>query len=151
MVLEGNPEYAHHFNPSDSLSQSQKAFSNNSGVSFRAWWDSWPGKSALGASMTKESKDSVLIVGAGVVGIACAHYLSKAGWKVTVIDQSPIANACSYANCGYICPSHVLPLTEPGAIKVALKSLFQFQVTLRVKPTLSPSLIKVDASICCSM
>ncbi len=83
---------------------------------------------------------SVVIVGAGIVGIACAHYLSKAGLHVTVIDRKNIAGACSHANCGYICPSHILPLTEPGAIRVALKSLFNRRAPFRIKPRLSPSL-----------
>ncbi|GAB4151272.1 MAG: FAD-dependent oxidoreductase [Planctomycetaceae bacterium] len=84
--------------------------------------------------------ESVLIVGAGIVGIACAHYLSQAGFRVTVIDQGTIAGACSHANCGYICPSHVLPLTEPGAITTAMKSLFNRNAPFRVKFQFSPAL-----------
>lgn len=88
--------------------------------------------------MKPASKD-VIVVGAGIVGIGCAHYLSKAGMKVTVIDRGTIANACSHANCGYICPSHVLPLTEPSALGVAVKSLFNPNAPFRVKPRLSLS------------
>ena len=76
-----------------------------------------------------------------MIGIACAHYLSKAGWQVTVVDRRVIAGECSHANCGYICPSHVLPLTEPGAFRVALTSLFNPRSPFRVKPRLSPSLM----------
>lgn len=78
--------------------------------------------------------ESVLIVGAGIIGIACAHYLSRAGFKVTVIDQGTIARACSHGNCGYICPSHVLPLTAPGTIPKAITSFFNPAATFRVKP-----------------
>ncbi|WP_298862387.1 FAD-dependent oxidoreductase [uncultured Gimesia sp.] len=84
--------------------------------------------------------ETAIVVGAGVIGIACAHYLSKSGMQVTVIDRNTIAGACSHGNCGYICPSHVLPLTEPGAIRVALKSLFTPNAPFRVKPRLSPAL-----------
>jgi D-amino-acid dehydrogenase len=79
---------------------------------------------------------SVLIAGGGVIGIACAHYLHRAGYRVIVIDQGKIGAACSHGNCGYICPSHVLPLTEPAALRVAIKSLFQPDAPFRVKPTL---------------
>lgn len=85
------------------------------------------------------SKESALIVGSGVIGIACAHYLMKSGFDVTVIDQSSIASACSHGNLGYICPSHVLPLTEPGAIGTAIKSFFDSSAPFRVKPRLSPA------------
>ncbi len=93
--------------------------------------------------MTSSSNsDSVIVVGSGIIGIACAHYLSATGLRVTVIDQGTIGGACSHGNCGYICPSHVLPLTEPGAIGTALKSLFNPQAPFRVKPRLSPALFK---------
>lgn len=45
MVLEGNPEYEHHFNPDDRLSVSQKAFLEAQWSQFRKWWDAWSGKS----------------------------------------------------------------------------------------------------------
>ncbi len=88
---------------------------------------------------SSSSVDSVVIVGAGIIGIACAHYLNRAGLKVTVIDRSAIGSGCSHGNCGYICPSHVLPLTEPGAVSTALKSLFNPRSPFRVTPRLSPA------------
>jgi 1-pyrroline-4-hydroxy-2-carboxylate deaminase len=44
MVLEGNPEYEHHFNSTDKLSISQRAFLEQQWQQFRSWWDNWPGK-----------------------------------------------------------------------------------------------------------
>ncbi|KAA1259404.1 D-amino acid dehydrogenase small subunit [Rubripirellula obstinata] len=87
-------------------------------------------------------RESVTIVGAGVVGIACAHYLEQAGLEVTLLDQGSIAGECSLANCGYICPSHALPLTEPGAFGVALSSMFNRNSPFRVKPHWNPALWK---------
>lgn len=93
--------------------------------------------------MTPDSSgERIFIVGAGIVGIACAHYLSKAGFRVTVIDQDIVAGACSNGNCGYICPSHVLPLTEPGALRMGLKSLFNPRAAFRIHPSLRPALWK---------
>ena len=43
MVLEGNPEYEHHFNTSDALSRSQRAHVEAEWRRFRRWWDDWPG------------------------------------------------------------------------------------------------------------
>ncbi len=83
---------------------------------------------------------SIAIIGGGVIGIACAHYLRRAGFGVTVIDRATPGEACSSGNCGYICPSHVLPLTEPGAIRAALKSMLKPNSPFYVKPRLSPAL-----------
>ena len=43
MVLEGNPEYAHHFNKSDVLSSSQQSFLETEWQRFRDWWSNWRG------------------------------------------------------------------------------------------------------------
>ena len=43
MVLEGNPEYVHHFDESDALSQSQREFAKSQWDLFGQWWSTWPG------------------------------------------------------------------------------------------------------------
>lgn len=82
----------------------------------------------------------VVIVGGGVIGVACAHYLRRSGLEVALIDRGDFGQACSYGNCGYICPSHILPLTEPAALRVALKSVLNPLSPLYVKPRMSPAL-----------
>lgn len=46
MVLEGNQEYTRHFNSSDELSASQRAFLKDQWTLFRTWWSNWPGAKA---------------------------------------------------------------------------------------------------------
>ena len=46
MVLEGNPAYVHHINPTDALSAAQRAQLESQWRQFRNWWDSWPGTAA---------------------------------------------------------------------------------------------------------
>ena len=84
----------------------------------------------------------VVVVGGGVIGLACAHYLVKAGRRVTVLDQGAIGGACSHGNCGYVSPSHVLPLTEPGMVTTAIKSLLKKDAPFRVRPRLDFGLLK---------
>lgn len=76
----------------------------------------------------------VVVVGGGVVGACCAYYLAKAGWRVAVLDRGGFGAGCSHANCGYVCPSHVLPLATPGAVWSTLKTLFQSNSPLKVRP-----------------
>lgn len=85
-------------------------------------------------------RDRVIVVGAGVIGLASAYYLERAGYGVTVIEKDVAGGACSAANCGYICPCHVLPLTEPGAVMMGLKSMFRPNSPFRIKPRLDPAL-----------
>ncbi|MCH5377363.1 MAG: FAD-dependent oxidoreductase, partial [Planctomycetes bacterium] len=86
--------------------------------------------------------DSIIVVGAGHIGLACAHYLRRDGHDVTVIDQGTVGGACSHANCGFLVPEHVLPLTKPEAPLEALLSLFQPKAAFRVKPQLRPELLR---------
>ncbi|MGF1581881.1 MAG: NAD(P)/FAD-dependent oxidoreductase [Gemmataceae bacterium] len=89
--------------------------------------------------MSSSTRD-VVIVGGGVIGTSCAYYLSLAGWKVTVLERNPFGVGCSYGNCGVVTPSHVLPLTVPGAWRTALSSLIDPSSAFRVKPRLDVSL-----------
>ena len=77
-----------------------------------------------------------LIIGGGVVGVACAHYLNEAGLRVTVMDRGRIGGGCSHGNCGFVVPSHVLPMAEPGAVRSALKALLKPGGPFRIKPRL---------------
>lgn len=76
----------------------------------------------------------VVVVGGGVVGACSAYYLARAGWRVTVLDRGEFGMGCSHANCGYVCPSHVLPLAVPGAVWATLKTLFRRSSPLKVRP-----------------
>jgi D-amino-acid dehydrogenase len=75
----------------------------------------------------------VVIVGGGVIGTACAYYLSQKGVPVTIVEKASFAGACSQGNCGYICPSHVLPLAAPGALTSTLKTLLHRNSPLKLR------------------
>ena len=64
-------------------------------------------------------------MGGGVIGLACALYLLKAGASVRVLEQGLPGNGASHGNCGTITPSHAGPLTMPGMIGTALRSLLR--------------------------
>jgi D-amino-acid dehydrogenase len=82
----------------------------------------------------------VVVVGGGVIGTACAYFLMRSGWRVTLIERAGIGQGSSHANCGLICPSHVLPLAEPGMVAKGLKSLFQRNSPFAIKPRFDPAL-----------
>ena len=58
----------------------------------------------------------ILVLGAGVVGVASAWYLARAGHQVTVLDRQPAAGLeTSFANGGQISVSHAEPWANPHA------------------------------------
>jgi D-amino-acid dehydrogenase len=84
--------------------------------------------------------DRVVVVGGGVIGASCAYFLRRAGRAVTLIDSGRFGSGCSHGNCGYVSPSHVLPLAGPGAVRSTLKTLFRKNSPLKVRWRLDPAL-----------
>jgi D-amino-acid dehydrogenase len=83
---------------------------------------------------------TVIVVGGGVIGAACAHFLRRAGREVTLLDQGGFGSGCSHANCGLVCPSHVLPLAAPGAVRAGLAALLNPNGPLTIRPRFDPAL-----------
>lgn len=90
--------------------------------------------------MTTSRADQVVIVGGGVIGAACAYYVRQTGRPVTLIEQGAFGRGCSHANCGYVCPSHVLPIAAPGALRSTLKTLFKRNSPLKVRWRFDPAM-----------
>lgn len=68
------------------------------------------------AKAGKQDTKTVTVIGAGVVGMACAVQLQRAGHAVTVIDRVPPGESCSFGNAGGIPSTHSFPLALPGTI-----------------------------------
>lgn len=85
--------------------------------------------------------ERVAIIGGGVIGAMCAWELCKADCQVTIVDMAKFGAACSHGNCGYVSPSHVFPLCQPGAFKKTLKAMFKSNSPFAVKPRLESSFV----------
>lgn len=79
----------------------------------------------------------VLVLGGGVIGLACALALLKQGRSVTVLEQNRIGGGASHGNCGTLTPS-LLPLPGPGVIAQALRWMLRADSPLLVRPTADP-------------
>ncbi len=83
---------------------------------------------------------SVVVIGGGVIGALVAYYLARRGVAVTLVEQGQFGRGASHANCGLVCPSHVLPLAGPGAVWAGLKTLLARNSPLKIHPRLDPAL-----------
>lgn len=84
----------------------------------------------------KTPQSDVLILGGGVIGLASALHLLRAGRSVTVLERATVGAGSSHGNCGTITPSHAPPLAAPGVLQLALKWMAQADAPLYVKPRL---------------
>jgi D-amino-acid dehydrogenase len=81
-----------------------------------------------------DGTNDVVVVGAGVIGVACALELARRGATVTVIERDRIGNACSYGNAGWLTPSLALPLPAPGVIAKAARWLLDGDSPFYIQP-----------------
>lgn len=86
--------------------------------------------------------ERVVIIGGGVIGAMCALHIRQSGRDVTIVDRGEFGAGCSHGNCGYVCPSHLLPLAAPGAVRSSLPYLFKRNAPLAIRWRWSPSLWK---------
>ncbi|MFT3978094.1 MAG: D-amino acid dehydrogenase [Sphingomonas bacterium] len=77
----------------------------------------------------------VIVLGAGVIGITSAYYLSQAGHEVAVIDRQPgPALETSFANAGEISPGYASPWAGPGIPQKAIRWLMMRHAPLILRP-----------------
>ncbi|MDG2055383.1 MAG: FAD-dependent oxidoreductase [Phycisphaerales bacterium] len=82
---------------------------------------------------------TTVIVGAGITGLSCAHYLVERGHEVIVIDKDLIDNGASTGNAGIVGVGHP-PLQRPGLTRKTLGFLLDPKGPLYIKPKLDPEL-----------
>ena len=92
--------------------------------------------------MSSSSRHAV-VIGGGVIGTACAYYLMRAGWQVTLIDRGGLGSGSSHGNCGFVCPSHVLPLAEPGMVAQGDQEPLPAQLAVRDQAAARPGALVV--------
>ena len=86
------------------------------------------------------------VLGAGVVGVACALSLQRDGHRVTLVDRDEVGTGCSYGNAGMIQTGHCLPMATPGVLRRVPRMLLDPRAPLVVRwrhlPRLAPWLLR---------
>jgi D-amino-acid dehydrogenase len=81
----------------------------------------------------------VIVLGAGVAGLACAWYLWRDGHEVTVLERNDgVGLETSFANGGQLSYSYVAPLASPSVIPKIPPWLLRRDSPLRFRPSLDP-------------
>jgi D-amino-acid dehydrogenase len=83
---------------------------------------------------------SVVVVGAGVVGLSTAWFLQERGVEVTVIDRTGVAAGASWGNAGWLAPGLAIPLNEPSVLRYGLRSLLNPTAPLHIPLAADPGL-----------
>lgn len=84
--------------------------------------------------MATQPKHDVIIIGAGIIGLAVAHYAQQTGRKVTLVDRKGVAQEASFGNAGAFALADIFPLASPGIMRKAPKWLLDPLGPLSVRP-----------------
>ncbi len=85
-----------------------------------------------------EQRSDVLVLGGGVVGLACALHLLRHGATVRVVEQGRAGSGASHGNCGTLTPSHAIPLLTPGAVRKALLQMRRRDAPISIRAGMDP-------------
>ena len=89
----------------------------------------------------KEDTD-ILIIGGGIIGVSAAYYLAKAGLDVTLLEKGEICSGSSYANAGFIPPTHSSPIPAEGVLAQGIKWMLDSKSPFYIKPRFNLDLLK---------
>lgn len=89
-----------------------------------------------------DANEKVVIVGAGMVGLATAWFLQERGVDVTVVDRDGVAAGASWGNAGFLTPTLTLPLPEPAMLKAGVTGILKRSSPASISPRLDASLLK---------
>jgi D-amino-acid dehydrogenase len=88
------------------------------------------------------SEPRVAVVGAGVVGLACAWELRRRGADVVVLERACVGGGVSRGNTGWVSPSLTYPLPAPGMLREGLRQLVTGGDAFVLRPRLDPAFVR---------
>src|SRR6476469_10976212 len=86
--------------------------------------------SVFGKSMPEETVD-VVVLGAGIVGVATAYAARARGMSVVLVDRREPGSETSYGNAGVISSGSIFPLNQPSLFGNLPKYLSNRHTALR--------------------
>jgi D-amino-acid dehydrogenase len=86
--------------------------------------------------------ESVVVVGAGLVGLSTAWFLRKRGVEVTVLERSHVGAGASWGNAGWLSPAFAVPLPEPATLRAGLSGFMSPSAPLYMPAQANPRLAR---------
>lgn len=85
--------------------------------------------------------EKAVVIGGGIVGVCCALYLQREGYRVTLIDPQAPGDSTAKWSCGQMAVSEVIPLSKPGILKKIPAWLLDQKGPLALRPSALPGIL----------
>ncbi|MGX5727979.1 NAD(P)/FAD-dependent oxidoreductase [Metapseudomonas otitidis] len=92
-------------------------------------------------SNAQASLQDAVVVGGGIVGVCCALYLQREGYRVTLVDPAAPGDSTAKWSCGQMAVSEVIPLSKPGILMKVPGWLLDQKGPLALRPSALPSIL----------
>ncbi len=83
--------------------------------------------------MAADSDFDTVVIGAGLVGAACALRLGAGGRQVLLLDAQTPGHGASFGNAGHVATEQIFPLASPELIRSSWRYLFAAESPLRLR------------------
>ncbi|CAB3731478.1 NAD(P)/FAD-dependent oxidoreductase [Paraburkholderia rhynchosiae] len=97
-----------------------------------------------------QDQKTVVVIGSGIVGLSCAFFARRAGYRVRVIDPNINDRRASFGNAGILAVCETLPLANPALLRQLPSLLLSRDSPLHVRwrylPALAPWLVQFARS-----
>lgn len=97
------------------------------------------------------SEKQIFVIGAGIVGLACAIDAQRRGHHVTLFDHADPGTGCSFGNAGIIAASEIYPLITPARLASLPRMLVARDapavIRLRGLPRLMPWMLRAATTL----
>ncbi|KWR84799.1 MULTISPECIES: FAD-binding oxidoreductase [Pseudomonas] len=87
------------------------------------------------------ASQNAIVVGGGIVGVCCALYLQREGYRVTLVDPAAPGDSTAKWSCGQMAVSEVIPLSKPGILMKVPGWLLDQRGPLALRPSALPGIL----------
>jgi D-amino-acid dehydrogenase len=98
-------------------------------------------------SSSRQPPESVVVVGAGLVGLSTAWFLRARGVDVTVLERRHVGAGASWGNAGWLSPAFAVPLPEPSTLRAGIAGFMSPSAPLYVSATPDPRRLRFLLSL----
>ena len=92
--------------------------------------------------MTNATREDVVVIGGGAVGVSCAYALARTGRSVLLLEKDHLCAGSSWGNSGLLTTSACAPEAAPGVMREATRWMLDRDGPFRVRPRPDPHFLR---------